>query len=395
MYMSKVTRRFLLVLSIFVFPALMIISGCESGQLPGGAGDFVQISGSGTVTVRVIGAVTGGHMEHQLMYGASGIRFGQYERTGDSTSIGSDTMSVVLPHPDPEVGGDMLFTGGVIIGGVGCVIDTDGNEIADNGDWYAFEENARVDGDTTVTFGYPGDFQQISGSGTITVVLGGSIENTHTGNTLMYGASGIRFGAYERTGNSVQIGSDSWSSELILPNPDQQGNMIFTGGDVVGGVGCIIDVNGNEIADDGDWYAMQRDVVVACAAEGDLPPTMEITFTYPDDFSQITGSGTISILAENLDDDHSGASMMFGAAGIPFGADERVGDGTEVNSNSMLLTLTDSEGADFLFAGGDTVGGVGCIVDVDGSETANDGDWYAYQDNVQVNGDTVVTFTYE
>lgn len=115
-----------------------------------------------------------------------------------------------------------------------------------------------IDGDETIVLDYQHHFSRIEGSGKITINAMNAY-GTHCGRNMFYGASGIDFGMYERTGDLVAIDSD----DIVLKIPEESGNdLLFAGESTVGLVGCIIDVNENGHQDDGDWYACQKYLVV-------------------------------------------------------------------------------------------------------------------------------------
>jgi hypothetical protein len=370
----------------------LFVAGCPTAGTGGGGGNggsgssgvntFSEISGSGTITVEVNGALDA-HGNRTLMYGAAGIVFGPVERLGSDVTIDSNDMSLTIPAEGGET--DFVFAGADPVSFVGCVIDVDGDGRADDGDWYAKEVNVTVNGDTTVSFEYPDDFTQITGSGTVTLQIEGA-NDEHAGTTLSYGAAGIPFGQFERAGDTLPIDGDPFTVSIPQPESETGTAFVFTGGDTIRGVGCIIDVNENERADDGDWYAKRLDLTV----NGD----QTITFTYPDDFVQITGSGTITLEIRDAGS-HAGEPLMYGASGVFFGGNERVGNDVTVSAGTMSLTIPEPEGGgDFVFTGGDTVGFVGCIIDVNANELADDGDWYSKAQGVAISGDQTVVFQY-
>jgi len=376
----------LVYLMIIIGAIGLVLSGCSLFGMNGddddddGGGessDFRKISGSGTITIHVTDANTD-HGGEVLMYGASGISFGQYERVGSDSTVSSDDFSLTI-HQDGS--GDFIFTGGQTVGVVAGIIDVNGDYQINDGDYYAFEENVTVNGDETITFDYPADFSLISNSGTITIEINGA-NTAHNGHGLMYGASGIPFGQYERVGGEIFVDSDAMS--LTLQNG---GDFEFTGGTTVGFVGCIIDNNGSNSIDDGDWYAIEKDITIS----GDET----VTFNYPTDFNQISGTGTVTLQILNANDSHSGEDLMYGASGIIFGEAERTGDSATISSDDFSLTIPQEHTVDdFQFIGGDTVGFVGCIIDANADGLANDDDYIASRSNVLVNGDRTITFEY-
>ena len=389
-----VKKVFVLILIIGVIA--LISSGCallgndgdsdDDGGGSGGGSDFTKITGSGTITLRILGADSV-HPDENLMYGASGIEFGQFERVGGGTTVTSNVMNLVLQADYGSGDEDFIFTGGRTIDGVGCIIDLNANYLADDGDWYALQESITVSGNETVTFTYPDDFAQISGSGTITIEV--NYANTaHNTKTLMYGASGITFGQFERVGGDTTVSSEAMSLTLQYESGSgYSGDFIFTGGDPVGAVGCIIDVDNDWVADDGDWYAKEENVTIS--------GNETVTFNYPDDFAQISGSGTVTLNINGVNSAHPGEDLAYGASGIVFGGFERTGNVITIDSDDMNIPIPeDGGGPDFLFTGGDTIGFVGCIIDLNGDSVANDGDYFAGRTNLPINGDQTLTFEY-
>lgn len=259
--MRQVTHKTLKVVFVAAVAAALVIA-CDIGGGSGGGGggggptsDFTQIAGSGTITLRILGA-SSAHNGEVLLYGASGAYFGQVERPGDVTTVTSDDMSLTIPDP---TSGDFVFTGGDAVGFVGCTIDVDASYTPSDGDYFAGLSDVTINGDQTIELTYPGDFTQVSGSGTITIQVEGANAD-HNGASLMYGAAGIPFGQYERSGNNAVISSDP--VVVTIPHP-VSGDFVFTGGDTIAGVGAIIDVNANDRADDGDWYANRLNLTVS------------------------------------------------------------------------------------------------------------------------------------
>lgn len=66
-------------------------------------------------------------------------------------------------------------------------------------------------------------------------------------------------GDFREISGSGTISSDSVSR--TVPHPEG-GDFLFTGGDTISYVGAVIDVNANDIADDGDWCATAEDIVI-------------------------------------------------------------------------------------------------------------------------------------
>jgi len=187
-------------------------------------------------------------------------------------------------------------------------------------------------------------------------------------------------GQYERAGSDMTIGSDDVSGTI----GDGETDLLFAGGQTLGGVGGIIDVNDNGIIDNGDYIAMVEDYTVN--------GNSTVTFNYPGDFNLITSSGFITVRLVGASD-HNGTRFMFGSSGIPMGQYERVGSDVTITGDTMSRVIQ-NEGVDFLFAGGQTLGVVGGIIDVNGNGIIDNGDYLASVENYTVNGDATVTFTY-
>jgi hypothetical protein len=337
----------------------------------GGAGEetgtFTLVTGSGTVTVILTGA--GDYNEATFYYGtaSAGYPIG-----------GEDVISGGIAGGTLEGEGNIVFTGGLELE-VGGFIDADdsgaGFYMPEDGDLVA-SKTVTVSGNTTVTLNYPNDFSEpVSGSGTVTVNLvdAGDFEGTN----FYFGtiSTGTPFGGHK----VIADNDDSWPIET-------EGSVIFTGGlELV--IGGFIDVNGNgdtfNMADNGDWLA-SRTVTVS--------GNQTVVLTYPDDFTQVTGSGTVSMNLKNAFSDHAGESFFYGTSstGNP------LGDSETIDSNVMLLTIPDNEGEDVEFTGGSELL-VGGFIDVNGNgddfHMADDGDYQASA-AVTVSGDTVVTLTY-
>jgi predicted small secreted protein len=224
------------------------------------------------------------------------------------------------------------------------------------------------------------DFTKISGCGYITLTLNGA--GDHNGRSFFFGASGIQFGPYERSGTVYEIMSGTVSTALKDP---EFNDLLFIGGDTVGSIGGFIDVNGNMIADDGDYLAGIYDYVV----DGDDT----ITLTYPNDFTQITGSGIITIAvtgAESLE----GAHGMCGAGHVMIGGVERCGNNfTIVSGGASAVVENPESGDDYIFTGGQKIN-LGCLIDGNGDDEIGDGDYYAKRFDYSVNGTKTVTFAF-
>ena len=64
-----------------------------------------------------------------------------------------------------------------------------------------------------------------------------------------------------------------------------------------------------------------------------------------------------------------------------------------IDSDDVSGTIKEEEGIDdFVFAGGQTLGGVGGIIDVNDNGIIDDGDYIAMVEDYTVNGNSTVTF---
>ena len=214
----------------------------------GGAGgtpsSFTLVSGSGTVTVNLLGAA--GFVEDFFYFGT----------TSTGTPIGggviiddSNNMALTLNNGTADV----VFTGGTTLL-VGGFIDIDGDggvfNMADDGDWGA-GKYVTVSGNETVTLTYPGDFAEVSNSGTVSINLNGAVTGGYSGTMFYFGAisNGTVFGG------EAAINGDAMT--LFLDNGEVP--IVFTG-EMQLEVGGFIDVDGDAAAsgyapDDGDLTA--------------------------------------------------------------------------------------------------------------------------------------------
>lgn len=339
--------------------------------------DFVQITGSGYITLSISGLDDDEVSGHTIMYGASGIPSGGYERVGSSDIADSGTKSLLIKNETD----DYKFTGGDVVGLLGCIIDVNGNYLVDDGDYLGGVHDYKIDGNATVSLVYPDDFTEISGSGYISLSVSGLDSFVDTGAELLFGASGILSGEEERIGNNMSI---TEPVDLIPLTDDEGEAVLFTGGDSVALIGCIIDVNVNHIVDDGDYLGAVYDHLI----DGDET----IPLVYPADFIEVTGSGYITLEVTGLSS-FDGIELMYGAAGILSGGADRIGDSAEINSTTMSKVLS-NEGENYLFTGGLTVGAIGCVIDANDNGEADDGDWFGGIYGHEMDGSEVLTLNY-
>jgi hypothetical protein len=223
--------------------------------------------------------------------------------------------------------------------------------------------------------GGPVQFTKVSGSGLLTVRLLNA-----PGKSFMYGASGIQWGQYERLGTNVPTvasGDETYTIRTATGAPFQ-----FAGGQVIGGIGGVIDENANGVVDNGDRIAMAPAYTVAGAGT--------VTFTYPTSFTVVSGSGKLTIRLLNA----GGKSFMYGASGIKWGQYERLGGSDTSKSSDDSFIIKDPADADYLFAGGQVLGGIGGVIDEDTDGVLDDGDRIALLPNYTVNGDATITLNY-
>jgi len=358
---SKTEPLFLVLLVVSLAVLLTTCSGAGEET-----GTFTLVTGSGTVTVILTGA--GDYNETTFYYGtvSAGYPIG-----------GEDVISGGTAGGTLQGEGNIVFTGGMELV-VGGFIDVSGGGaafyMADDGDWLA-SKTVTVSGNETVVLTYPGDFTEVTGSGTVSVNLvdAGDFE----GIDFYFGtiSTGTPFGGQQ----IISTDNDTWPIQT-------EGSVVFTGGmELI--VGGFIDVNENgdtfHMADDDDWLASKTVTVSG---------NETVVLTYPGDFTQVSGSGTVSVSLQDAFSSHAGESFYYGtvSTGTP------LGDQETIDSNGMLLTLTDDFSADVEFTGGSELV-VGGFIDVNGNgdnfHMADDGDYQAAA-AVTVSGDTVVTLTY-
>ena len=239
--MCKSLKQKAFFVGFIVIMAILIIS-CAGDTKDGG--DFVLVSGSGIISVQILGANTGGH-------GGSDFYFG-------TISIGTAMGSELVIADDDETGSidEAVITGGYVLE-IGGFIDVNDNgdtyHMADDGDYVVTPKTITVSGNETVTLTYPDDFTVVSGSGTVSVNLLGASSGGHGGKSFHFGTMALG----TPLGGDVLIDSDDVTDMI-------ENGMIFPGG-ITFEVGGFIDVNGNApgtyMADDGDYLTMNPDVV--------------------------------------------------------------------------------------------------------------------------------------
>ncbi|MBN1649517.1 MAG: hypothetical protein JW874_15870 [Spirochaetales bacterium] len=221
--------------------------------------DFVEVENSGHIDLRFTGLNTV-HPGTTLIYGVSGIQAGGYERFGGIAAVDSDDMAIQFI--DNDLGGyHLLFTGGTMVGAVGAVVDLNGNYIPEDGEFIALVQDIAVDsGDQEILMAWPGDFEEISGCGSLTITVNGLSE--HIGEDLLYGVAGIEFGGAERLGGTVEIDADTMSMTIQYDSGGGPEDYPFLGGQGVDRAGAVVDVNGNGIVDDGDYIVITRNITI-------------------------------------------------------------------------------------------------------------------------------------
>ena len=355
-------------------------SGDDSGQQDDGSDEpvlFTPISGSGYISISISG-LTGGDENmsgKSIFYGSNGIQFGGVERIGHTRTVATETETMVIS----DGGTDFLFTGGSTIRSIGCIIDATGDGMINEGDYTAGETDYVISGNATISYVFPDSFRQISANSTMQMNITGL--TPVIGKHVMFGTAGLLFGGTERIGDSGLIDGDSYSEALN----DGEGAYTFIGGDVIKGVGCIIDMDDDGEAGDGDYLAGAADITIV--------PGVSVDFVYPDDFSMISGSGYITLNIEGLSP-QAGHDIYYGTCKIPFGNNERVGDQETISLNTISATLS-VEGSNYSFLGGVVLPFTGCFIDTNDNGTADDGDYYAGISDITISGSAVYEFEYE
>lgn len=373
-------KRFLI---FFLIPAVLIfvISCGDGSEIP--SHDFTEITGSGYVTIGLIGANTL-YSGYTTYFGASGIIFGQFERIDDYTTVNSDEMNLVLNNSNPI--DPFLFMGNDSVGHISCYIDADSSGTLNDNDFLANIDNVFISGDKIIPFTCPGDFNQMpaGSSGTISIQLNGADANFAGNPPLIHVVSGIPIGLDERI-NDSSLFLDSEPKTFQILNGGTP--YLFSGAQIVGNIILVIDVNSNYSIDDGDEFASIKNYEAVSGST--------ITFTYPDDFTKVSGSGYVTINLKGAYDEHAGKTIMYGCSGIPYGLQEREGGNAVIDSNDMYLPLHDGGGSEFLFTGGIPVRGFGVVIDANSNGETDDGDLVALsEENVVINGDMTITFNY-
>ena len=378
----KISRSLLI---LFVMIGIMFLSSCdELGSDDDGEDNtvgFSVIENSVYISLSITGLVNGDEdMTGRLIfYGSNGIQYGTLERFGHSMTIDSDEGQMVLS----DAGEEYLFTGGSSIRSIGCIIDANGDSRLSDGDYYTIDEiDYVVTGEDTVDYVFPDDFRQISGSGTMEMNITGLTSGTEdlSGKNVIFGTSGLIFKGTERIIGSGTITGDTFSENLNNGGSDYT----FIGTDVIKGVGCIIDMDGNGEAGDGDYFAGASNITITSG--------VSVDFTFPEDFTEISGSGHITMNISGLSG-FSGHDIYYRACKLPFGSHERVGGSETINSDTISVRLV-HDGSDVLFPGGSVIPHLQCFIDINDNGTADDGDYRAEVSNVIVNGNMVYEFEY-
>lgn len=222
-----------------------------------------------------------------------------------------------------------------------------------------------------------GTFTLVTGSGTVTVNLLNASD--YVEQTFYFGTASAGY----PIGGSAMI---DLSDNMLLTIDNGDDDIIFTGGLELE-VGGFIDVNESGadfyMADDGDWLASKTVTVSG---------NETVVLTYPGDFTEVTGSGTVTVNLQNAYSSHAGKSFLYGttSTGTPLGGQETI------DSNGMLMTIAEG-GVDVEFTGGSELA-IGGFIDINGNggdfNMPDDGDYMA-SSTVTVAGDTVATLTYE
>jgi len=242
--MKETSSRFWV--GIVLLSAAVLLVGCDNvidNGIP--SSSFTLVSGSGTLTVKVLNA-DGVHHNKTFMFGTTSTG----EPLGSDLAISSNNVSETLEYSG---GGNVVFTGGypIVVGGFIDDGDSGTTHMPDDGDYLA-SKTVTISGNTMVTFTYPDDFTLVSGSGTLTVNLLNAY-STLPNKIFMFGT----LSTGTPLGNNLSITSNTVSKTLEYGGG---GNVLFTGGYPIV-VGGFIDVNGNgnttHMADDGDYLASQ------------------------------------------------------------------------------------------------------------------------------------------
>ena len=376
-YLYTTLKRQNVLLKLALFPIIIIIfflSACPN-DVPLDNSDFRLVSGSGTVTVNLLDAyVTSGP---PLTFYCGTTTTGT--PLGAELEISSNDVSATI---DSGGSGPLVFTGGGVLD-IGGFIDVNGNGVtshmADDGDYLASLKTITMSGDHVVTMSYPDDFTLVTGSGTVTIHIVNA-NGAHNGENVLFGtlSTGVPWGG------ELLITGDNVNGTI---GDDVGGDLIFPGG-IVLDVGCFIDLNNNgdtsHMADDGDYIASKSITVNG---------NMTVTLTYPDDFSLVTGSGTITInLLNGSSGGHSGKTFSCGTISAGY----QIGEDITIDSDNVGETLNILS-SNVVFTGSMSGVDVSGFIDVNGNgdtfHMADDGDYLA-NTVITMNGNQTVNFIY-
>jgi hypothetical protein len=308
----------------------------------------------------------------------SGLTLGYDERvvmTINSGYITSSDMSVAIE----KRGSPFLFMGSDTEYYIGLWIDSINNGYAEYTEFKAEIMSFTLNGDKIIPVTYPGDFTQINNDLlTFDIVLNGVLPD-FSGTSSFIEAYGVALGSYGIHFNTLgTIGADPYTHSIL-------GFPFIAGSDIKSIIISIDSVPFISEINDGDFITVLRDYKVNT--------NNTISVDYPSDFTQVTGSGYAAINLKNAYDEYAGKTVIYGCSGIPYNNVERIWESTIIDSNNMMLPVKRS-GMDFLFAGGIEIGEFGVFIDLNDDSIPDNGDWYASEENVTINGDTVITFSY-
>ncbi len=276
---------------------------------------------------------------------------------------------VACPPPESPSPKAVLFGGDVMIMGA---IDEDGDQMPDNGEWGFFlTPNLSMAGDAVVDFNFPADFFQYTNCGVVEISLSGA--GAQAGKTVYCDAAGSNSVASAGRGSGVISAGGNALVMLQNMGVDWQ----YNGGRQMP-ISIYIDVNGNAVCDDGDYFYDAGNITV----NGNM--TVPVVFG---DFSVVANSGTLWFEITGADVEHSGERFIGGTRYPPTTFNENE-DIIHTSPQDFLCMKNDSA---FVFRGGMTVM-AGGMIDVDG-DGIDDGDWLTGV-SIPINGTTLVTSTY-
>ena len=235
------------------------------------------------------------------------------------------------------------------------------------------------------------DFLLISGSGTLTLsitgLVNGEYDFANSESMLHYGAAGIPVGEYERVGNAGYVTGNTMVLEITNGGED----FLFPGGIDVAMIGCMLDVNSDGDIDTGEWVSKNFGRTIN--------GNETISLNFPEDFIEVeTSSITLNVsgLTSNSPD-FSNMGLHYGAAGITYGMEERIGASTEIGADTVSRTLQYWDGEvsyDYSFIVGTKIAAVGCLIDTNEDGVQGDGDYFAGVFNLTVEAGHTINLTY-